>query len=140
MPDDGPATAAQQRRTTVTHAAGAEYEVGLRAFFGYRDLGVKDVTGGGYTAHIIRAIPGQHSNAQWHTHDLDFQFVLVLKGWVKFCYEDIGEVTLQAGDSVYQPPLVKHVEVAHSDDMELVEITSPAEFVTRVVDAPAGRG
>jgi uncharacterized RmlC-like cupin family protein len=139
MPDDGPAHA-PARRTTVTHAAGATYDTGLRSFFGYRDLGVQSATSGGYTAHIIRAVPGQHANAQWHTHELDFQFVLVLKGWVKFRYEDIGEVTLQAGDSVYQPPLVKHVEVAHSDDMELVEITSPAEFVTRMVDGPAGQG
>ncbi len=139
MPDDGPASATQ-RRTTVTHAAGATFDTGLRNFFGYRDLGVKAATAGGYTAHVIRAVPGQHASAQWHTHDLEFQFVLVLKGWVKFRYEDIGEVTLQAGDSVYQPPLVKHVEVAHSDDMELVEITAPAEFVTHVVDAPPGQG
>ena len=137
MPEDGPA-ATLPRRTTVSHAAGASFDTGLRAFFGYRDLGLKDVTGGAYAANVIRAVPGEHSNAQWHTHDLEFQFVFVLKGWVRFRYEDIGEVLLQAGDSVYQPPLVRHVEIAHSDDMELVEITSPGEFVTRMVDAPAG--
>ncbi len=139
MPDDGPAPATT-RRTTVTHGKDAVFDNGLRAFFGYRDLGVKDVTGGGYTAQVIRAIPGQHASGQWHTHQLDFQFVFVLKGWVSFKYEDIGEVTLQAGDSVYQPPMVKHAEVAHSDDMELIEITSPAEFVTQMVDAPAKLG
>jgi hypothetical protein len=35
---------------------------------------------------------------------------------------------------------VKHREIAHSDDMELIEITAPAEFATHLVDAPAGRG
>jgi mannose-6-phosphate isomerase-like protein (cupin superfamily) len=62
--------------------------------------------------------------------------VYVLKGWVRFEYEDIGEVELRAGTCVYQPPRIRHREIAHSDDLELVEITSPAEFVTREVPAP----
>jgi hypothetical protein len=32
--------------------------------------------------------------------------------------------------------MVKHREVRHSDDVEILEITSPAEFITTVVDAP----
>ena len=32
----------------------------------------------------------------------------VLKGWVEFEYEDIGFVRLEAGSSVYQPPMIKH--------------------------------
>ena len=139
MPDDAP-QASPRARTTVRHAAEGRFETGLRAFFGYRDLGLKEATGGAFTAHVIQAIPGQHAQGIWHTHELGFQFVYVLKGWVRFEYEDIGHVTLQAGDSVYQPPLVKHREVEHSEDMELVEITSPAEFETAVVDAPAPRG
>jgi quercetin dioxygenase-like cupin family protein len=87
---------------------------------------------------VIRAVPGAHAVAQWHTHALEFQFVYVLKGWVEFEYEDIGLVRLEAGSTVYQPPLVKHREVRHSEDVEMLEITSPAEFVTKMVDAPAG--
>jgi hypothetical protein len=34
-------------------------------------------------------------------------------------------------------PLLKHREVECSDDLELLEIVSPANFETRVVDAPA---
>jgi mannose-6-phosphate isomerase-like protein (cupin superfamily) len=59
-----------------------------------------------------------------------------VKGWVRFEYEDIGEVTLTAGTSVLQPPRIRHREIAHSDDLELVEITAPASFETKLVEAP----
>ena len=122
--------------TTVSRASGAHYDAGLRGFFAYRDLGARDATGGSHTAHIIRAVPGEGPKPAWHTHDLSFQFVLVLKGWVRFEYEDIGEVLLADGDSVIQPPGVKHREVGHSDDLEMLEVTSPAEFRTAEVPAP----
>jgi hypothetical protein len=70
----------QQTRTTVTHAEGAEYDAGLRAFFAYRDLGVKGASGGAFGAHVIRAVPGSGEKAGWHTHDLAFQMVFVLRG------------------------------------------------------------
>ncbi|MGK7863609.1 cupin domain-containing protein [Falsiroseomonas sp. E2-1-a4] len=85
---------------------------------------------------MIRAVPGTGAAPQWHTHELGFQLVYVLRGWVTFTYEDIGEVTFRPGDSVLQPPLVRHVEVAHSEDLELLEIASPADFPTRTVDPP----
>ena len=74
--------------------------------------------------------PAQHAEPLWHTHALEFQMVFVLKGWVRFEYSDIGEVLLHPGDSVYQPAGIRHRELAHSEDMELLEITSPAEFET----------
>ena len=138
MPDQAPTP--PPLRTTIRHAAEGRFDTGLRAFFGYRDLGIREATGGAYAAHVIRAIPGHPAQAIWHLHELQFQMVFVLKGWVRFDYEDIGEATLQAGDSALQPPRIRHREMAHSDDMELLEITSPAEFRTEVVDAPPGRG
>lgn len=124
-------------QTTIRHAEGASFEQGLRAFFAYRDLGIREATGGGFGAHVIRAVAGEGAKPHWHLHQLDFQMVYVLKGWVRFEYEDIGEVELRAGTCVYQPPRIRHREIAHSDDLELVEITSPAEFVTREVPVPA---
>jgi hypothetical protein len=38
---------------------------------------------------------------------------------------------------VLQPPGIRHRELRHSDDMELIEITSPADFATHESDAPA---
>jgi mannose-6-phosphate isomerase-like protein (cupin superfamily) len=122
--------ASPERRTTVNHAKGAAFDTGLRAFFAYRDLGIAKASGGTFMAHVIRAIPGKHAEPRWHRHHLDFQMVFVTKGWVRFEYEDIGEVMLKRGDSVYQPPRIRHRELAHSEDLELVEITSPAEFKT----------
>lgn len=124
------------QRTVVHHAAGDSFEQGLRAFFAYRDLGIAGATAGRIGAHVIRAVPGQHAQPQWHTHDLEFQFVYVLKGWVEFEYEDIGTVRLEAGSTVYQPPRIRHRELRHSEDVEMLEITVPAEFATSVVDPP----
>jgi quercetin dioxygenase-like cupin family protein len=120
-------------RTTVTHARDRQFDQGLRAFFAYGDLGIREATGGRFGAHVIRAVPGAHPEPKWHWHELDFQMVWVVKGWVRFEYEDIGEVLLEAGSSVLQPARIHHREIAHSDDLELVEITSPAEFPTHTL-------
>ncbi len=83
---------------------------------------------------MIRAVPGQHPDAPRHSHALEFQFVYILKGWAIFEYEGYGQHKLVAGSTVYQPPGVKHKEIDHSDDLELIEITMPADFETTVVD------
>ncbi len=103
---------------------------GLRPFFQYRDLGIRDATNGAIVAHVIRAKPGMHVQPERHHHEVRFQMVYVLKGWVKFNYEGVGEVTLKAGSCVHQPPGIKHTELAHSDDLELIEIVMPADFET----------
>lgn len=107
---------------------------GLRPFFEYRPLGIDKLTGGKVGAHVIRAKPGKHADAPRHTHALAFQFVYVLKGWAIFEYEGYGEHKLVAGSTVYQPPGIKHKEIAHSDDFEVLEITMPADFETATAD------
>jgi mannose-6-phosphate isomerase-like protein (cupin superfamily) len=123
-------------RTTVSHAKDRAFDTGLRAFFAYGDLGIAEASGGRFGAHAIRAVPGRHAEPQWHRHSLDFQMVWVVRGWVRFEYEDIGEVRLEAGTSVLQPPGIRHRELGHSEDLELVEITSPAQFPTELCEAP----
>ncbi|MEO9819712.1 MAG: cupin domain-containing protein [Paracoccaceae bacterium] len=121
---------------SIAHAdAGKFVGHGLRAFFEYRDLGIKDATKGAFGAHVIRAVPGMESPGTWHTHDLDFQMVYVTKGWVVFEYEGEGEHVLREGSCVLQPPGIEHREVRHSDDMELIEIIAPADFTTEEVSA-----
>ena len=116
---------------TITHADSGTFEgAGLRPFFEYRELGIREATQGKFGAHVIRAVPGMESPGTWHSHDLDFQMVYVTKGWVVFEYEGQGEQILRAGSSVLQPSGIVHREVRHSDDMELIEITSPADFTT----------
>ncbi len=123
-------------RTTVSHAQGAVFDSGLRAFFAYRDLGIATATGGAFAAHVIRPVPGEGPKPSWHTHAVAFQMVYVLRGWVEFEYEDIGAVRLEAGSSVMQPPGIRHREVRHSDDLEMLEIVSPAVFATAGAEVP----
>ena len=122
---------------SVVHAEDTAFEArGLRAFFEYRDLGIRGATGGRVGVHVIRARPGGESASEWHCHDVEFQMIYILKGWFKFEYEGHGEVTLRPGSCVHQPPGIRHREIAHSDDAELIEITLPAEFETQECDAP----
>lgn len=116
----------------------AEWKTGLRNIFDYRDLGVTEGTGGDYVAHVIRhnGNKSQDKVQSWHLHECDFQYVYVLNGWATFEYEGQGVKTLKKGDGILQKPYIKHREIACSEDLELLEIVSPANFVTREVDGP----
>ena len=118
---------------TVSQKEKSKFEAGLRGFFEYRDLGINEAKEGNYGANVIRAVPGKHSKGEWHLHKLDFQMVYILKGWVTFEYEGQGTFTFHEGDSVLQPPKISHREIEHSEDLELLEITSPASFDTETV-------
>ncbi len=123
---------------TIDKASDAEWKPGLREIFDYRDLGTKAGTKGEYIAHIIRANGKKMKDEvqQWHVHDCDFQFVLVLNGWAEFEYEGQGRRRIEKGDCLLQVPLIAHREIACSDDFEVLEIVAPADFKTRVVDGP----
>jgi uncharacterized RmlC-like cupin family protein len=139
MPDLFPTTKeaeseAQKELPIVNHLAPDSFRPdGLRPFFEYRKLGIEALTAGKVGAHVIRAKPGRHADAPRHTHTLEFQFVYVLKGWAIFEYEGYGEHKLVEGSTVYQPPGIRHKEIAHSDDFEVLEITMPADFATTEV-------
>ena len=117
----------------------ATWTPGLREIFDYRDLGIKDGTNGDYVAHVIKANGKKQKDnvQQWHIHKCDFQFVMVLNGWATFEYEGQGEHTIRKGDAILQTPMIKHREIACSDDFEVLEIVSPADFKTEIVDPPA---
>jgi quercetin dioxygenase-like cupin family protein len=115
---------------TISHARDADWDAGLRQFFAYRDLGVADATQGRVGAHVIRARGASDAPGERHHHTLDFQLVYVLRGWVDFAYDGAGRVRLEAGSSVVQPPGIRHAELAHSADLEMLEITLPAQFST----------
>jgi len=122
----------------VSHAQGAAFERGLRSFFEYRDLGIKDATAGMVDAHVIRAAAGTEFSSQPHTHKTIFQLVYVLKGWIEFEYEGQGRVRLEAGSCVHQPPEIRHREVGHSEDIEMLEVVLPAGFTTTEVASVDG--
>jgi mannose-6-phosphate isomerase-like protein (cupin superfamily) len=123
-------------RFHVSHRKGAKFERrGLRSYFEYRDLGIKRATRGKVVAHVIRARPEKAPHGEWHAHDCRVQFVYVLKGWALFEYEGVGRVLMKAGTCFYQPPGIRHREIRHSKDLEMIEVVAPATFKTRALPA-----
>ena len=123
---------------SVSRASEAVYQTGLRSFMEYRDLGIAQATHGQYRAHVIRIKkdgPGAHDlhTTGLHQHQCDFQMFYVLNGWIRFVYEGQGEQTFHAGDCVLQPAGIVHNELECSDDVEILEVYSPAVHETRVV-------
>lgn len=118
------------KRFIASHASDAQFERGLRSFYEYRDLGIKTATEGRVDAHIIRPAAGKEFSSQPHFHETTFQLVYVIKGWIEFEYEGQGVVRLEAGSCVHQSPNIRHREIGHSHDVEMLEVVMPAGFTT----------
>ncbi len=116
--------------TFASRSQDAHWEEGLRPYFVYRDLGVREATAGKVLAHVIRANEPCAGPMGYHSHKLDFQMVYMLKGSSHMYFEDGGEIEVKAGDAWFQPPGVKHEVLDYSDDFEVLEITIPADFAT----------
>ena len=126
-----PARALQ--RFAVSHKLEGDFKQdGLRPYAVYRDLGFAAATGGLAQAHVIRLVgpcdPKQVSKL--HAHDVDFQMVYVLKGWMKSDFDGQGEQLMREGTAWLQPPGIKHKVLDYSDDCEVLEVILPAQFDT----------
>jgi hypothetical protein len=122
-----------KQRIAISHYRNEDFKAdGLRTYAHYRDLGIADASHGLAQAHVIRLIgpcnPAEVSKL--HFHDVDFQMVYVLKGWVKTYMEGQGETMMRQGTAWTQPPKIKHLIMDYSDDVELLEVILPAEFKT----------
>jgi len=114
---------------------------GPRANVEYRDLGMADASDGRISAKHIRAIQPFGEETGWHWHDMTAHFVYVLRGWVEFRFDGISEsVTVVAGSCLSQPAGVAHNVIGQSDDLELIEINMPADYVTVEMPSLSGRG
>jgi len=121
------------RQTFIaSHHRPDAFEQGLRRYAQYRDLGIAGATGGMVRAHVIKMIPpcDPAEVSKRHFHDVEFQMVYVLKGWIKGEYQGAGVVTMREGSCWLQPPKIKHSVLDYSDDCELLEIIMPADFAT----------
>jgi mannose-6-phosphate isomerase-like protein (cupin superfamily) len=131
-----PKTATKARpkqRVAISHHREEDFKTdGLRAYAKYRDLGIAAASHGLAQAHVIRlqgpCNPDEVSKL--HYHDVDFQMVYVLKGWVKTYMEGEGETLMKEGSAWTQPPRIRHMILDYSDDAELLEVILPAEFKT----------
>ncbi|GLR89870.1 cupin domain-containing protein [Bradyrhizobium iriomotense] len=122
----------------VSHHREEDFKAdGLRAYAQYRDLGIAAATSGLAQAHVIRLLPpcNPAEVSKLHYHDVEFQMVYVLKGWVKTYMDGQGETLMKVGSAWTQPPKIKHMILDYSDDVELLEIILPAEFKTVEIKA-----
>jgi uncharacterized cupin superfamily protein len=127
------AKARPKQRIAISHHREEDFKAdGLRTYAQYRDLGIAEASHGLAQAHVIRLIgpcnPAEVSKL--HFHDVEFQMVYVLKGWVKTYMEGQGETLMKEGSAWTQPPRIKHLIMDYSDDVELLEVILPAEFKT----------
>jgi uncharacterized cupin superfamily protein len=132
-PQPKPAAKRAKQRIAISHHREEDFKAdGLRNYAQYRDLGIASATHGLAQAHVIRLIgpcnPAEVSKL--HFHDVEFQMVYVLKGWIKTYLEGQGETLMKEGSCWTQPPRIKHLIMDYSDDVELLEVILPAEFRT----------
>ena len=115
-----------------SHHREQDFDAGLRTYAKYRDLGIAPATGGMVQAHVIRMVPPFRPEevSKPHYHDVEFQMIYVLKGWMTTEFEGEGTHTFQAGSCWIQPPRIKHTVLGYSDDCELLEIILPADSET----------
>jgi mannose-6-phosphate isomerase-like protein (cupin superfamily) len=122
-----------KQRIAISHHRDEDFKAdGLRTYAQYRDLGIAEATHGLAQAHVIRLIGPCNPDevSKLHYHDVEFQMVYVLKGWVKTYMEGQGETLMKQGSSWTQPPRIRHLIMDYSDDVELLEVILPAEFKT----------
>jgi mannose-6-phosphate isomerase-like protein (cupin superfamily) len=122
-----------KQRIAISHYREEDFAPnGLRRYAHYRDLGIAEASHGLAQAHVIRLIgpcnPAEVSKL--HFHDVEFQLVYVLKGWVKTYMEGQGETLMKEGSCWSQPPRIKHLILDYADNCELLEVILPAEFRT----------
>jgi hypothetical protein len=125
--------AGPRRQTFVAnHFNPDAFEGGLRSYAKYRDLDIVSATNGLARAHVIKMLPPRDPAevSKRHYHDVEFQMIYVLKGWIKGEYEGAGVVTMREGSCWLQPPRIKPSVLDYSDDCELLEIIMPADFET----------
>lgn len=127
----GSPAATSEPGLVVTRLSDAGFGKG-RAGMEYRDL-IPGRFGGRFIASHIRIREGGPVPDYVHHHDIEFQLIYCVHGWVRVVYEDQGDAMLmKAGDCFLQPPHIRHRVLECSDGMEVVEIACPAEHETSV--------
>ena len=121
---------AEGMKLAISSAKDARYVPGRRHFFRY----LTDATGGKMRAQVTSAKSAMDRATGWHYHTREMQFVYILKGWVDLEFAGGRKERFGVGDSVMIPGGLPHQEIATSDDLELVEVSVPAEMGTKPCD------
>ena len=125
---------AEGMKLAISSVKDAHYVPGRRQFFQYRDLGVTEATRGKMRAQVTSAKSAMDRETGWHYHTCDMQFVYILRGWVDLEFAGGQKARFGVGDSVMIPGGLPHQETATSEDLELIEVSVPAEMGTEACD------
>lgn len=120
---------ASQQRNQVARVVDSSVQAG-RAGMLYRDLIVDRLGGRVIASHI--SIPHAGVVPDYvHCHNVLAQIIYVVSGSVTVVYEDQGEpFVAHAGSCILQPPMIRHRVLANSDNLSVLEVTSPAAHDT----------
>ena len=124
---------------TLTFAELAEdkFKQGRRSFLLARDLKIGEATNQKFGINHNR-LTGAIISTGWHYHPINLQIIYVMKGWIDLAFEDGQVIRIAEGGCMNIPPGMIHNEVGSSDEMDVLEISSPAKITTVNVPAPAG--
>ena len=97
--------------------------------FEQRDLGIGEATGGLAGARVVR--PAGEPSPERLAHGTEFQFLFVLDGTVTLDTGEANRVQLGHGDAVSIPGAVRWALRDGSPDLELLDVTLPANVTPR---------
>lgn len=123
-------------RYAVAKGGAERFVEGRRSYIRYRDLEVAGASGGRFGGTVHRATGEPIQSTGWHYHVCEAQLTYVLTGWADLEFGDGTTVRIEAGDAVFIPGGVRHIERAASPDIEVIEYTVPAEIGTVECDGP----
>ena len=98
--------------------------------FEARETGIGAATAGVASVQVARPVGGSHGQVTSHTSDILFAFVL--SGSMTLHGEGQGSHALSEGDAYVIPPHLKTALTDCSEDLELLEVSLPADFETHL--------
>lgn len=114
----------------VNHSNAEDNWVEGRAGMRYRDL-IPGRLGSYLIASHIHVRHAGPVPDYVHHHDVVFQLIFCRNGWARLVYEDQGDpFVFEVGDCVLQPPGIRHRVLECSENLEVIEVSCPAEHVT----------
>ena len=124
-----PAREWQGQRFVHNVATGADWQPFRLPGYVARDTTINANTKGVAGVQVVRK--GQGSPA-WATHEADILFGFVMAGEMVLEGEGKDPFRLSAGDAYVIPPGMRTQWAAPSEDVEILEVTLPGTFATRV--------
>ena len=114
-----------RKQKFIVYNADAFMFAGLQAFFEHRRLGMSDAAHNRFGFNVIRAVPEMTDLGDWHSNDIDFLMVDVVRGYAVFEYGSEGGHLLWKGSRELQLHGTRYRQLCHPYNLDLIKIVSP---------------